>query len=142
MYFRKDNCCSLLNKGFKFDPRSSRLYDMDGSRCFAISLKNGKFVVFKNDPSTLEKIKQLSKDATSKYNEREKNRRYINNDTYTWSTNDRGGAFHDWKTTQPLWDDEDFRKQKGVNVPANWRDEDTWLKRRMNNAINSYGRKK
>ena len=132
----------LLRKGFKFEPDSNRLYDINGSRCYAIGMRNGTIIVLKNDPSTLDKIKQLSNDAMANNNERESNKRYVKNDSYKWSTYDRGSAFHDWKTTQPLWDSEEFRNRRDVNVPKDWRSHDTWLKRNMDKAIASYGKKK
>lgn len=128
----------LSRYGFYYDGQNGGLYDGNGNRRYAMVLDGGNIVVFKNDAKTIDKLRKLSQDAGQKWKDREENKRGDGRNGYRWSTPERGSAFRDWRQTAPLWDDPEFRGRSDVNVPENWRDEDTWLGREMDNALSSY----
>ena len=118
------------------------VYDSSGRKRYVMRIRNGKMVVFKNDPETIEKMKKLSQDAFAKYEKKEKNKYNDGAKKYQWSTFNRGNAFDEWKNTGlKLWDDPEFRSQKGANINPEWR-KDSWVKQNMDKALRSYGRKK
>lgn len=134
---------SLTRQGFTFGAHatyfgigSQEVYDQNGNKRYAMMLRNGKIVVFKNDPQTIEKLKTLGNQAGEQLMTREKNRRSDGKDTYNWSTKQRGEAFNGWKNTgRALWDNPDFQKQNpGVK---NWR-QNSWVKGNMDRALKSY----
>ena len=119
----------------------NKMVDSNYGKHYAISLRGGKYIVFKNDERTINKMRQLSTSAGEQYKSRQANKRHDGKYDYQWSTKDRGSAYHDWKTTAPLWDSEEFRKKPGVNVPKDWRQKESWLGNNMRKALDSYKKK-
>lgn len=135
----------LRESGFRFGSHktwygigSQEVYDANGDRRYTMILRNGTFVVFKNDPETISKLRQMSTEAGEKYNRRQANKYGDGSKRYQWSTWNRGNAFDEWKNTgRGLWDNPNFKTDHDV---SNWR-QDSWVKRNMDNALDSYKRK-
>ena len=107
---------------------SQEVYDSDGNRRYALMMRNGKIVVFKNDEATVSKLKELSMDAGEKYLEREKK------PYYQWFNKDAQRAFSDWKNTGiKIWDKDDTKK--------GWR-EDSWVKQNADTVLKNRKDKK
>lgn len=128
----------LRKYGFYYDQQKGGLYDGNGNRRYAMVLDGGNIVVFKDDAETIDKLRKLSQEAGQRWKDREENKKGDGRNGYRWSTPERGNAFRDWKHTAPLWDDPEFRRGRGVRIPENWRDEDTWLGSEMDKALSSY----
>ena len=107
---------------------SQEVYDSDGNRRYALMMRNGKIVVFKNDEATVSKLKELSMDAGEKYSERRKK------PYYQWFNKDAQRAFSDWKNTGiKIWDKDDTKK--------GWR-EDSWVKQNADTVLKNRKDKK
>ena len=150
MISAKGNMAELRKSGYTISSLNDReaIVDTNGQPHFALKIPHANqeggpvYIVFNNDKDTEAKVKQLSVDAGKVYSEREKNRRYTKNNSYTWNNPEGGRAFRDWKHTAPLWDDPEFRRQRDVNVPENWRDTNNWLKAQSDKAIDKYRKNK
>ena len=127
----------LVNNGYNV--QDNKVVDYNGNKHYAIEIKDGRFVVFKNDPETIQKMKELSTVSGKQYKAREVNRMNDGKNDYQWSTKDRGTAFRDWKQTSGLWDDESW--QRKYNIPKDWRNKETWLGNNMKKALDSYKKK-
>ena len=57
----------LSQAGYRFGIDSSDVYDKNGNRRYAFILNNGTYVIFKNDPETLQRLETLSNGANDEY---------------------------------------------------------------------------
>lgn len=57
----------LSQAGYRFGINSSDVYDKNGNRRYAFILNNGTYVIFKNDPETLQRLEMLSNSAGAEY---------------------------------------------------------------------------
>lgn len=131
------NYDDMTRKGFYVDNRDV-LRDADGDARYAAKFNNGSVVVFKKDPQTIERLRELSQEAGQKYEDREKNKYHDGKDYYQWSTYQRGRAFDDWKNTGlKHWDNPEWVKAAKANIGDNWR-KNSWVKQNMDDAIASY----
>lgn len=126
----------MYNHGFKMN-KYDQIVDYEGNPRYAMALRNGKIIIFKNDDKTIAKLRELSQNAGEQWNEREDNKKYRTNDTYRWSTRDRGNAFREWKQTGSLWDNPEWNKKYNI---GDWRRNGSWVKKNMDDALKSYGR--
>lgn len=126
----------MYNHGFKKN-KYGQIVDYEGNPRYGMALRNGKIIIFKNDEDTIEKLRELSQNAGAQWKEREDNKKYHVNDTYRWSTRDRGNAFREWKQTGALWDNPEWNKKYNI---GDWRHNGSWVKKNMDDALKSYGR--
>jgi hypothetical protein len=131
------NYDDMRRKGFYVD-NYDVLRDADGDARYAAKFNNGSVVVFKKDPQTIERLRELSQEAGQKYEDRENNKYHDGKDYYQWSTLQRGRAFDGWKNTGlKHWDNPEWVKATGANIGDNWR-KDSWVKQNMDDALASY----